>query len=89
MLIFGEFYRVSGQTSTKARFSATRARGRMGLRPKGTSDKAKRIALAAETLYKTGDHSVSEICGQLGISKPTLYNYLRSRGVEIGATNNT
>ena len=71
---------------TKAGLSAARARGRLGGRPKGLSDNAKRSALAAETLYKQGEHSVSEICLQLGISKPTLYNYLRSRSVAIGAS---
>lgn len=82
-----EFERDLISERTKAGLSAARARGRMGGRPKGLSDEAKKTALAAETLYRTGDHSISEICGQLGISKPTLYNYLRSRNVLIGTAN--
>ncbi len=70
---------------THSGLAAARARGRMGGRPKGLTDEAKRTAMAAETLYKQGEHSVSEICLQLGISKPTLYNYLRSRNVSNGA----
>ena len=69
---------------THSGLAAARARGRLGGRPKGLTDNAKRTAMAAETLYKQGEHSVSEICLQLAISKPTLYNYLRSRNVAIG-----
>ncbi len=69
---------------THSGLAAARARGRMGGRPKGLTDEAKRTAMAAETLYKQGEHSVTEICLQLAISKPTLYNYLRSRSVAIG-----
>ena len=41
--------------------------------------------MAAETLYREGQLSVKAICEQLNISKPTLYTYLKHRGVEIGA----
>jgi excisionase family DNA binding protein len=44
--------------------------------------------MAAETLYKEGRLSVREICEQLGISKPTLYAYLRRRGVQTGSRRN-
>ena len=79
-----EFERSLISERTKSGLTAARARGRVGGRPKGLTDEAKRTAMAAETLYRTKQHSVREICGQLGISKPTLYNYLRSRDVEIG-----
>jgi DNA invertase Pin-like site-specific DNA recombinase len=79
-----EFERELISERTKAGLTAARARGRLGGRPKGLSDEAKRIALAAETLYKSGDHSITEIYRQLGISKPTLYNYLKYRKVAIG-----
>ncbi len=79
-----EFERSLISERTKAGLTAARARGRLGGRPKGLSEEAKKTAMAAETLYRTKQHSVSEICGQLGISKPTLYNYLRSRNVQIG-----
>jgi DNA invertase Pin-like site-specific DNA recombinase len=80
-----EFERSLISERTKAGLSAARARGRLGGRPKGLSDSAKKTAMAAETLYKTKEHSVTDICRQLSISKPTLYNYLRSRNVVIGS----
>jgi len=80
-----EFERSLISERTKAGLTAARARGRLGGRPKGLSEEAKKTAMAAETLYRTKQHSVSEICRQLSISKPTLYNYLRSRNVQIGS----
>ena len=80
-----EFERSLISERTKAGLTAARARGRLGGRPKGLSDNAKKTAMAAETLYRTKEHSVAEICRQLSISKPTFYNYLRSRNVVIGA----
>lgn len=41
-----------------------------------------------ETLYKEGKLSTREIAKMLGISKSTLYAYLRHRGVEIGRYRN-
>ncbi|MDH3664631.1 MAG: recombinase family protein [Alphaproteobacteria bacterium] len=70
---------------TQAGLEAARARGRKGGRPKGLSDDAKLKAIAAETLYKEGNLSVSAIAANLAISKATLYNYLRHRGVEVGS----
>lgn len=80
-----EFERSLISERTKAGLAAAKARGRLGGRRPGLSDEAKKTAMAAETLYKAGDHSVSEMCEQLGISRPTLYNYLRHRKVEIRA----
>lgn len=69
---------------TKAGLEAARARGKLGGRPKGLSQRAKSTACAAETLYKERKLSIQEICNQLSISKATLYSYLRYRGVKIG-----
>lgn len=41
-------------------------------------------AAIAEALYKNGSISVKKIAEQLGISKATLYLYLRHRNVNIG-----
>ena len=79
-----EFERSLISERTRSGLTAARARGRVGGRPKGLSDEAKKTAMAAETLYKTGDQSIIEICRQLSISKPTLYRYLRYRKVGIG-----
>jgi predicted HTH domain antitoxin len=70
---------------TQAGLSAARARGRKGGRPKGLSATAEKKAVAAEALYKEGHLSVNEISENLGVSKATLYKYLRHRGVEVGS----
>jgi DNA invertase Pin-like site-specific DNA recombinase len=84
-----EFERELIRERTQAGLKAARARGRKGGRPKGLSKEAKQKAMAAETLYREGELSVQEICDQLGISKPTLYAYLRNRGVKTGSRRNT
>jgi DNA invertase Pin-like site-specific DNA recombinase len=80
-----EFERELIRERTQAGLAAARARGRKGGRPKGLAKQAQAKAMAAETLYREGQLSVQGICDQLGISKPTLYSYLRYRGVEVGA----
>lgn len=79
-----EFERDLIQERTQAGLAAARARGRKGGRPKGLSTQAESIACAAETLYLEGKLSVREIAKRLGISKNTLYAYLRHREVQIG-----
>lgn len=69
---------------TQAGLKAARARGRRGGRPKGLTDAAKRKAVAAKALYNEGNLSVSEIAGNLGISKGTLYSYLRHEKAPVG-----
>ena len=78
-----QFERDIIRVRTIAGLDAARARGRIGGRPKGLCTEAKNKALAAETLYKERKLSIAEICRQLSITKPTLYNYLRFRGVKI------
>ena len=80
-----EFERDIISERTKAGLAAARARGRKGGRPKGLSQKAQHTAIIAEKLYQERELTVKEICEQLSISKGTLYNYLRYRGVNIGA----
>lgn len=69
-----EFERNLIAERTKAGLAAARARGRLGGRPKAL-DKKQREALVL--LYNEKKHSVNEICQIMGISKQTLYNYLR------------
>ncbi len=83
-----EFEREIISERTKAGLAAARARGRVGGRKKGLSKQAEHKAVIAESLYKEGELSVMGICGELGISKPTLYKYLRHRGVEVGGAAN-
>ncbi len=79
------FYQDPGQTSTMAGLSSARARGRTGGRPAGLSKEALEKACAAEALYKQGELSCDKISKQIGISKTTLYKYLKERKVKIGA----
>lgn len=80
-----EFERDLIKDRTMAGLSAARARGRLGGKPKGLSQKAQATACAVETLYKEGKLTTEQILQQLNISRATLYNYLRYRNVKIGA----
>ena len=77
--IFGalaEFERNLIRERTQAGLEAARARGRKGGRPKALDAKK------TELLYDLSDskkHSVKEICEVMGVSRPTLYSYLRER----------
>ena len=75
--IFGalaEFERNLIRERTRAGLEAARARGRRGGRRHKLD--ARKRALAVE-LYRGKKHTVDEICGMVGISKPTLYAYIR------------
>jgi DNA invertase Pin-like site-specific DNA recombinase len=77
--IFGalaEFERNLIRERTKAGLAAARARGRKGGRPQALDSKKKEVLFQ---LYGERKQSINEICNILGISKPTLYNYLRKR----------
>ena len=75
--IFGalaEFERNLIRERTMAGLAAARARGRRGGRRHKLD--ARRRALAVE-LYRGRKHTVVEICEMVGVSKPTLYAYVR------------
>ena len=76
--VFGalaEFERALIRDRTQAGLAAARARGRKGgRRPVLNADKR---ALAV-TLYEERQHSIAKICRMMGISKPTLYSYVRA-----------
>ena len=77
--VFGalaEFERNLIRERTRAGLEAARARGRKGGRPKALD--SRKIELAYR-LYDERKHTIKEICQILGISKPTLYGYLRQR----------
>ena len=80
-----EFEKDLIRERTMAGLKSARDRGRMGGRPKGLSEKAKRSACSAEALYKQNELTSTEIAAQLDISKTTLYKYLRTRNVKIGS----
>jgi len=55
-----------------------RARGRKGGRPFKLNDSKKKHALE---LYRKKEKSINEICELVGISKPTLFRYIRRESI--------
>jgi DNA invertase Pin-like site-specific DNA recombinase len=82
---FAEFERDLIRERTNAGLMAARARGRKGGRRQGMTKEAEKKAILAESYYKQGDMSVNKIASEIGVSKMTLYKYLRHREVEIGS----
>ncbi|MCD6033951.1 MAG: transposon DNA-invertase [Thermomicrobiales bacterium] len=76
--VFGalaEFERDVIRERTQAGLAAARARGHLGGRPRKLAD-AKQLELA-RTLYAGGQTDIATICRTLGISRATLYRYLK------------
>jgi DNA invertase Pin-like site-specific DNA recombinase len=75
--IFGalaEFERGIIRERTNAGLAAARARGRLGGRPKKLNDGK---AALVRKMYESKQHTGSEICDALRISRATLYRYVR------------
>ena len=70
-----EFERNLIRERTKAGLTAARARGRFGGRPKALAADKRKLAV---DLYARKEMSVGQICDLMGISKPTLYSYVRA-----------
>ncbi|AFK05619.1 Resolvase domain-containing protein (plasmid) [Emticicia oligotrophica DSM 17448] len=81
---FAEFERDLIRERTKSGLEAARARGRKGGRRQGMTKDAVQKAILAETYYKEGKMGVNQIAKEIGVSKMTLYKYLRYRKVKIG-----
>jgi DNA invertase Pin-like site-specific DNA recombinase len=76
--VFGalaEFERNLIRERTRAGLDAARTRGRKGGRPKKLDTKKQALAVK---LYQEKKNSVDDICEMFGISKPTLYSYMRT-----------
>jgi DNA invertase Pin-like site-specific DNA recombinase len=70
-----EFERDLIRERTNAGLAAARARGRVGGRPRKLKTNGK-VALA-QRMFADQSHSIPEICAALGISRATLYRYVR------------
>lgn len=70
-----EFERDLIRERTNAGLAAARARGRVGGRPRKLPTDG-RVALALR-LVEEAKHSIDDICSTLGISRSTLYRYVR------------
>jgi DNA invertase Pin-like site-specific DNA recombinase len=69
-----EFERNLIRERTQAGLVAARARGKMGGRRKSLGKEDRKIAVE---MYNEKKISVKKICEMMGISKPTLYSYVR------------
>ncbi|MEM6805098.1 MAG: recombinase family protein [Bacteroidota bacterium] len=69
-----EFERNLIRERTQAGLAAARARGRMGGRRKSLDPDDRKIAV---DLYNQKNMPIKKICEMMGISKPTLYSYVR------------
>jgi DNA invertase Pin-like site-specific DNA recombinase len=69
-----EFERNLIKERTRAGLQAARPRGRHGGRPKRLNPQQRALAV---DLFRQKNHSIGEICSTLGITKPTLYAYVR------------
>lgn len=69
-----EFERNLIRERTKAGLESARSRGRLGGRPKQLDSNKRQLVFK---LYKDRAHTVYEICQMMGISKPTLYQYVQ------------
>lgn len=79
-----EFEREVIRERTMAGLASARRRGQKLGRKEGLSQEAENKSRIAESLYKEGKLSAIDMAKQLGISKTTLYVYLKHRGVQIG-----
>ncbi|NOG85166.1 MAG: recombinase family protein [Candidatus Scalindua sp. AMX11] len=70
-----EFERNLIQERTQAGLAAARARGRRGGRRKALDKEKRNVAV---NLYLEKKMTVGKICELMGISKPTLYSYIRA-----------
>ena len=70
-----EFERDLIRERTNAGLAAARARGRRGERPRKLKTNGK-VALARQ-MFIDQSHSIPEICTTLGISRATLYRYVK------------
>src|SRR5438876_1030792 len=70
-----EFERDLIRERTNAGLAAARARGRVGGRPRRLATNGK-VALARQ-MFADQSHSIPEMCAALGISRATLYRYVK------------
>ena len=69
-----EFERNLIKERTLAGLQAARARGRKGGRPPSLGAEKRKLAVK---LYNDKNYIVNQVCQMMGISKPTLYKYVR------------
>lgn len=82
-----EYERENIIERTKAGLEAAKERGRIGGRPSGLSNKAllkAKLAVIEYNKYLQSKHrTINDVCIIVGVSKATLYKYLRLQGITI------
>lgn len=81
--VFGalaEFERDLIRERTRAGLAAARARGRVGGHPRAVPLNSPKKLAILRTLYQDKDNSIKDICQTLGVSRSTLYRYLKGDG---------
>jgi len=78
-----EFERNLIRERTQAGLAAARSRGKQGGRPPALGKDKRDLAVR---LYHENTMPIARICAMLGISKPTLYAYVRAAAGEQGGT---
>lgn len=77
-----EYERTIIKERTMAGLEIARLKGRLGGKPRGLSEEAKKTARVAESLHREG-YGVKMIASQLNKSRTTVYKYLAYRGINI------
>lgn len=75
-----EFERDLIHERTMAGLMSAKKRGKIGGRPKHLDQKQQQTAIK---MYQSQKHTVKEICSVIGVSKPTLYRYLKQSNIEL------
>lgn len=85
MAALAEFERDIIKERTMEGIRAAAARGRVGGRPKGLTEDAKKKAKLVAQLYRDPETwSIRDIASHLGIATTTVYNYLKHEGIKAG-----
>jgi len=86
--VFGalaEFERDLIRERTQAGLVAARARGRRGGHPRTTAlDSPKKVQIA-QALYDDKANTIADVCRTLGVSRATLYRYIKTRSGGVGS----
>jgi DNA invertase Pin-like site-specific DNA recombinase len=81
-----EFERDLIRERTRAGLAAARARGRVGGQPRVEAFNSPRKLAIARALYEDKRNTIRDICQTLGVSRSTLYRYLRPQAVQVAAS---
>lgn len=78
----GQYFRKSSNEKVKAGLASAKARGKVGGRPKGLSEKLKGKAPIAVIMHKNPDVSIKDIMKALSISQGSVYKCFDHEGYD-------